>query len=113
MTKFIDFDTKLDSADSIPEHTQQAIEDYLVKGWSPGGFLEAMLSGDLFMAASNADFQNGPAMQVIALWLLHNAPEASRGNREQVKRWLSDYGGARSNYHKIVTQAYIMKTLMS
>lgn len=100
MENLIEFEDygKYESRQYIPEHIRESIEDYLIKGWSPGSFLEAMFAGDLFRAASNADYKNGPNMQAIALWISYSLPYKAWGSYEKIKNWKDDVDGIRSNF---------------
>ena len=44
----------LTAREKVPEHTLAALDDYLVKHWTPGDFLKAVLSNDLFNALGQA-----------------------------------------------------------
>lgn len=111
MTKFIDFDTYEYTRDCVPEHAQESIENYLMYGYDPGGFMSAMFAGNLFSAASSADQANGPAMQEIANWIMHCAPVGSYGHRQNVRDWLQDKDGIRTKFADKMEKAYIIKKL--
>jgi hypothetical protein len=43
----IDFDTDLKYMGmEVPHHTRDSITNYLISGWAPGGFVEAMIAKD-------------------------------------------------------------------
>ena len=111
MTKFIDFDTHEYARDMVPDHAQESIENYLMLGWNPGGFMSAMLAGDLFRAASSGDQANGPAMQAIARWISNGAPEGSWGSYEAVENWCRDVEKRRTQFSDKKEKEYIIKTL--
>jgi len=111
MGKFIDFDTTGYRADRVPDHARESIENYLMLGWNPGGFMSAMLAGDLFTAAGSGDQANGPAMQGIAKWILHSAPLGSWGSYEAVENWSTDLEGCRTQFQSQKEKEYIIKTL--
>jgi hypothetical protein len=79
-----------DGYDAIPEHTHDALIRYFVHGIEPGGFLTAMLAGQLFVAAFAADFTNKSQMRNVATWIVHHAPHNSYGTSDIVKKWCSD-----------------------
>ena len=111
MEKFIDFENNGYTRDHVPDHIRETLEKYLIYGWMPGGFLEAMLAGDLFRAASNADSTNGPALQGIARWISHSAPHGSWGSYEAVKDWSRDVDGIRTKFAEPLEKKYVWKTL--
>lgn len=112
MSKFIDFDTDYEySRDHVPEHAQESIENYLMFGYHPGGFMSAMLAGDLFRAASSGDQANGPGMQGIANWIQHSAPHGSWGSYEAVENWCRDVEKRRTQFSDKKEKEYIIKTL--
>ena len=112
MTKFIDFDNNYEySRDHVPEHAQESIENYLMLGWHPGGFMTAMFAGDLFTAAGSGDQANGPAMQGIANWIQRSAPHGSWGSYETVMNWCQDLEKRRTKFSDKMEKEYIIKTL--
>lgn len=46
----------------VPQHTRASFARLLVYGFSPGGFLSAVISNDLAAAVSRADEKNLPAL---------------------------------------------------
>lgn len=111
MAKYIDFETYEYSRDLVPEHIQVSLENYLMHGYTPGGFVGAMLAGDLYKAASSADHISGPAMCCIANWIIHCAPHGSWGSYENVRFWLDDGAGLRTKYADKVRKEYIIRVL--
>ena len=114
MSKFIDFDNNYEySRDHVPEHARESIENYLMFGYHPGGFMTAMFAGDLFTAAGSGDQENGPAMQGIANWIQHSAPHGSLGSYEAVENWCRDVEGRRTQFSTKMEKEYIVRTLKS
>ena len=112
MSKFIDFGTEYEyRRDGVPEHAQESIENYLMLGWHPGGFMTAMFTGDLFTAAGSGDQANGPAMQGIANWIQHSAPHGSWGSYETVMNWCQDLEKRRTKFSDKMEKEYIIKAL--
>lgn len=111
MTKFFEFSTHEYSRDCVPEHAQESIENYLIYGYDPGGFMSAMFAGNLFCAASSADQANGPSMQGIANWIMHSAPVGSYGNRQNVRDWIQDKDGIRTKFADKMEKEFIVRTL--
>lgn len=54
-----------------------------------GGFLEAMLEGNLYKAAQNADVHNQQRMFHIARHIIDTLPAESYGTPEKVKKWIN------------------------
>ena len=78
----------------IPEHMRRGVRLYFEERLRPGGFLIALLSGDLFEALATADPQNREALHGYAMWLWNEAPggRIAWGSPEAVRRWLSREG---------------------
>lgn len=76
----------------------QTLENYLIRGFPPGGFTTAVLAGDLFMAVSKADHWNRPAIAEIAQAVIQTCPQDALGSYEAVDLWCRDYGGRRQKY---------------
>ena len=72
---------------NVPSHTIEALENYWTRGWEPGSFLTAALSGDLYQAAARADKWNKDALGHIAVYIAREAPDGSWGSRNMVKDW--------------------------
>jgi len=113
LDKMIDFDT----SDlgfmgmEIPVHTQEAITGYLIRGWKPGGFLTAILAGDLFRAVSSADTANRQMMWAISRFIMTSLPAGSWGDYDSVHNWSTDKNGIRSEYVTDLEKKYIWQTL--
>lgn len=71
-----------------PQAMQDALRDYAEKRRPRGGFLTAVLEGNLFEAALRADDTNRPRLAAIALWIDQNLPHAIHGTPEKVALWL-------------------------
>jgi len=110
MSKFLDFDAGPYN-DDVPDHAQEAIENYLMLGFHPGGFMSAMFAGDLFTAAGSGDQANGPRMQAIAKWIMHSAPHGSWGSYDAIIHWCTDLEGCRTQFQSQKETEYIIKTL--
>ncbi|MEI7463699.1 MAG: hypothetical protein WCK03_04880 [Candidatus Taylorbacteria bacterium] len=74
---------------NLTEQSKESMYNYFVHGLEPGGFMTAVLSNDLFGAASRADFENRKQLYGYAAWLAAYAPYQSYGSPEIVKGWLS------------------------
>jgi hypothetical protein len=73
--------------DGVPATLHEGLLRYLRQGVIPGGFLTAVLQGDLFKAAVTADRENRDALGQIAMALVWALPEVAFGSREKVDRW--------------------------
>jgi hypothetical protein len=67
---------------NVPQHTQDALRRFVEHGYMPGGFLTAVLCGDLFRAASSADSFNRAALFDIAAWVLNYLPMGIYGDED-------------------------------
>ena len=67
---------------------QEAIFNYLVYGWEPGGFLTAVMANDLHRAATVADVENVKRLAHVARFVVYALPHGCYGNYDQVKTWL-------------------------
>lgn len=75
----------------IPEHTLQALDDYIINGLEPGGFLTAVLSNDLKGAVCRADRWNHHNLADTVKFIANCAPAFCWGSREQVISWLKAF----------------------
>ena len=82
----------------LPIHTCEAIENYLLYGMRPGGFVEALLANDVHRAVFNGDQVNKHCIWQITYWLVTNAPAQARGSYEQIDNWCSDKDMHRSKW---------------
>ena len=76
---------------NLPEHTEQALKDYIDRGVPVGGFLHSVLSYDLFGAVNRADNLNLPVIKDIVNWVIWHAPEPCYGSEAKVLRWIEDH----------------------
>lgn len=72
----------------VPGHTQGSIMRYVNDGLHPGGFLTAVIVGDLYGAVSRADEWNQQSLVGIAKFMLNVMPAASIGSAENMERWI-------------------------
>ena len=73
----------------MTEQSKESMYNYFVHGLEPGSFMTAVLSNDLFGAASRADFVNRKLLYGYTLWLMNYAPYQSYGSPEAVQGWLN------------------------
>ena len=91
--------------------TQEAIENYLLRGWAPGGYLEAMFAHDYERAFACADTANRQTIWVLWSWIREYAPRHCHGSYEAIDLWRDDVGGCRSDYVRTVEQAAMWRKL--
>ena len=66
---------------------QEAIFNYLLHGYEPGGFLVAVLVNDLYAAACKADFVNVEHLGYVAKFVVQALPTMCYGSAERVRNW--------------------------
>jgi hypothetical protein len=76
---------------NVPEHTQQALTDYIERGIPVGGFLHSLLCNDLFGAVGRADSSNLAALKDIVMWVYNCAPHGCCGSEALYLRWIQEH----------------------
>ena len=71
----------------IPQHTKDALDRWVENGWHPGGFLEAVLTNDLFGAVGHADDMNRVAIFDVCSYVYSELPGNCWGTHEVMKVW--------------------------
>jgi hypothetical protein len=89
----------------------EALENYLMRGFQPGGFLTAVLANDLFMAVGRGDHWNRTNLDRIVNEVVHKMPSIAWGSYAAVKDWCKDVDSRRSYYAERVKQEYTMRVL--
>ena len=102
--------TYLHNYNNVPEHTRDGLENYLIHGIEPGGFLMAVLTNDLYGSVYRADATNITRIPHIVRFL-HTIPSICFGDKETVYMWMNDAGGMRSDYAKRMREQKICETL--
>lgn len=105
MTKYI---TNLNIGNN---YLDEAIENYLMYGLQPGGFLKSVLANDLYLAVQRADHWNKSALAEIVNAIYFNVPAQAIGSYQCVDDWCRDVGGRRSQYATRKEQEYVMRIL--
>ena len=95
----------------VPHHTRETIENYLLQGWAPGGFVESMIARDYDRALYCADTANRQMFWAIAMWINESMPAESRGSYEAIDKWRDDLGGCRTEYRTKIEKQTIWKKL--
>ncbi len=76
----------------VPGHTAAGLSNYIVDGVETGGFLQAVLSNDLFEAFGRADGSNFDSMKEIVVFLYNDAPMACYGSADKMQAWINKGG---------------------
>lgn len=76
----------------------QTLENYLMRGYPPGGFTTAVLASDLFDAVARADHWNGKEIAEIVTAVLNTCPTMAIGSYKAVEAWCADEDERRSKY---------------
>lgn len=95
----------------VPSHTRVAIEDYLIRGYSPGSFVSAVMANDFVRAATSCDHINRESLTHIARWVFSSAPSSAWGSRQIVQDWLDDVNDIRTEYSTEIEKRFIWKKL--
>lgn len=75
----------------------QSLDDYVNRGWQPGGFITAVLENNLMEALGRADFYNRESIFEICSYVYNELPLNSWGSREKVSAWLKSFRKENSN----------------
>ena len=79
----------------IPPHTKDTIDNFVSKGWKPGGFVRSVLANDFLGAFGAADENNTLHMRAIAAYVYNEVPMDCRGSYEAVEAWLDRFRGVK------------------
>jgi len=91
--------------------TQESIENYLLRGWAPGGYLESMLAHDYERAFACADTANRQTIWALQRWISESAPPQCHGSYAAISKWRDDLNGRRTDYVKELEQKAIWQKL--
>ena len=70
---------------------QESLDAWAEKGRPTGGFLEAVLSNDLFGAMRSADMTNRYAIFDICSYIYNELPSICWGSGEKVEAWYQSH----------------------
>jgi len=70
------------------ESTKNTIDNYVNKGWDPGGHITAVLANDLMRAFGSADPVSRQEMFEVTSYLYNDVPSSCHGSYEIVQQWL-------------------------
>lgn len=71
---------------------KESLTRYVEKGTPTGGFLEALLSNDLFAAFARADEAGRTHMEELVRHIYWNVPSGCHGSTQKVTAWIR-HGG--------------------
>lgn len=92
-------------------YLDEALENYLMYGFQPGGFLTSVLANDLYLAVGRADHRNRDRLPEIVKAISFRMPNMSYGSYAAVKDWCRDRDGRRSTYAKQKEKEFTWKAL--
>jgi hypothetical protein len=92
-------------------YLDEALENYLMYGYEPGGFLTSVLANDLYLAVGRADHWNRDRLLEIVNEVLFRMPSISYGSYAAVKDWCKDRDGRRSAYATQKEKEYTWRVL--
>ena len=92
-------------------YLDEALDNYLVHGLSPGNFLTAVLANDLERAALRADHWNKQHLADIVIAVVQNCPYNAFGSYDIVKDWCADAFGCRSEWVESMREQNIIRKL--
>ena len=96
----------------VPDHTQESFENYVMYGYSPGGFLTAALENNFALAAARADHVNKEHLAELGRWLMCGSfPGMCWGSPEAVRDWLDDKDNRRTEYATHMEKKRMWETL--
>jgi hypothetical protein len=98
---------------NVPSHTQDAFEDYIIRGYMPGGFLKAVLENNFTAAACRCDSVNKDHLVPIAKWMSNVAPNMCWGNPAVVQDWLNDQDRVRTLFIERLEKKHMWAALQN
>lgn len=100
--------TDINTGNSILD---ESLENYLMRGYEPGGFLTSVLANDLQLAVGRADHWNKERLPEIVDEVVFKMPSLSIGSYEAVRDWCRDVDGRRSLYAEQKEKEYTWRSL--
>ena len=91
--------------------TQESIENYLLRDWAPGGYVESMMAHDYARAFACADTANRQTIWLLWRWISESAPPQCHGSYAAISKWRDDLGYCRTDYVRSIEQAAIWQKL--
>ena len=68
---------------------EESLRLYVEHRIKPGGFLQAVLSNDLFDSVARSDFENSQRLPEIIRYIYNSLPTECWGSKETVNNWLN------------------------
>ena len=99
--------------DTGNSYVDDSLENFLIHGFEPGGFLTSVLANDLRLAISRADHWNKNNLERIVDEVMYKMPDISNGSYSRVRDWCRDADGRRTRYAEYLREANIIKKLQS
>jgi len=87
------------------------LENYVVHGLAPGGFMTAVLTNDLYRTVNAADSNNKKIVPEIVNWIQINLPISCYGTQKNMKSWMKDEDGVRTAYVEHMKENKFWKTI--
>ena len=78
----------------VPQCLLTGLERYLEYGNHPGGFMQAVLTNDLFDAVQRADDTSLPFLSEVCELVYNCVDGRAWGDREKVDAWMEHHGYA-------------------
>lgn len=72
----------------IPPHMHDGVVGYVMKGWRPGGFMEAVLTNDFKGSYTQADMENLYALRGWAQFVMAHIPAMAQGTEKRFEDWI-------------------------
>lgn len=88
-----------------------SLENYLMRGYEPGGFMTSVLANDLQLAIGRADHWNQQSLPTIVNEVIHKVPADAWGSYQLVKEWCADKDGRRTAYAELKEKQYTWRVL--
>lgn len=82
---------------TIPQRTIDTIDNYVLHGLEPGGFVTAVLCNDLAGAVGTADRENLAALPDIVKYVYNECPSDCWGNQNKVNAYFKKIRNKQSN----------------
>jgi len=81
----------MSNSEVMLKSTKESIDNYVLHGFKPGGFLCSVLANDLSQAFVRADIYNRMALFEIVSYVYNSTPADCWGSYEAVNAWLGKF----------------------
>lgn len=89
----LDEDTIQELRSQVPPLLMNGLDQYVEHRIRTGGFLEAILKGDLYDTMQKGDLTNLMRIKPIVDYIIYCLPASSYGSAEKVEAWLAEGAG--------------------